>query len=318
MVLFSIIIPVYNLEKYIEGCLNSVLNQNFNNYEIIVVDDGSSDESLSICQKYMKNNNRIKVYYKNNGGVSSARNYGMQFARGKYVLFLDGDDFLCFNALQHYASILEGTEYDLIICAKNILAHGKVTYHPHVLSRYKNFSCNNLMELFFESDCLAGAPWQYLYKRDNLVIDNVNFNCNYMNAEDIDFLFNYLIKERTYIICDEPLVTYRDMRDGSTTFMMSEKAIKSALEVIDKWYYFYFKNKKARTYFANQYCKVICQMAISKSECKSVQELIDINIVNESEGFKYYVLRWMWKIFGFKNGSKLLYRIKTKSIQSNM
>ena len=90
---FSIIIPVYKVEKYLNDCVNSVLQQTFKNFEIILVDDGSPDNCPAICDDISKNNENVKVIHKQNGGLSSARNAGLNEANGEYVIFLDSDDF---------------------------------------------------------------------------------------------------------------------------------------------------------------------------------------------------------------------------------
>lgn len=98
---FSIIIPVYKVEKYLEQCVNSVLNQTYKNFEIILVDDGSPDKCPQICDEYAKNDSRIKVIHKKNGGSSDARNIGTIHASGEYILFIDGDDFWKSNDVLH-------------------------------------------------------------------------------------------------------------------------------------------------------------------------------------------------------------------------
>ena len=92
--LISVVIPVYNTEKYLKECIDSVINQSYNNLEIILVDDGSTDNSLEICNKYADMDKRIKVIHKNNGGLSDARNVGIENANGKYITFVDSDDFI--------------------------------------------------------------------------------------------------------------------------------------------------------------------------------------------------------------------------------
>lgn len=100
MDLITIIVPVYNVEKYLKQCINSIINQSYKNLEIILVDDGSKDNSGKICDEYAKQDNRIKVYHKENGGLSDARNYGMQFANGKYMTFIDSDDIVSKNMIE--------------------------------------------------------------------------------------------------------------------------------------------------------------------------------------------------------------------------
>lgn len=91
--LISIVIPVYNVDQYLSACLSSVLNQSLENIEVLLVDDGSSDGSALICDKYSEKDSRVRVFHKNNGGVSSARQYGLERAQGKWVLFVDADDY---------------------------------------------------------------------------------------------------------------------------------------------------------------------------------------------------------------------------------
>lgn len=105
--LLSIIVPVYNAEEYVKVCLDSLLHQNFDNYEIICVNDGSRDNSLSILLDYEKINHKIKVINKENGGVSSARNMGINSASGKWIWFVDSDDYIPFNCLDYLVSNLE-------------------------------------------------------------------------------------------------------------------------------------------------------------------------------------------------------------------
>ena len=97
----SIIIPVFNVEKYLEECINSVLQQTFSNFEIILVDDGSTDSSGNICDLYSQKDRRIQVIHKENGGLSSARNAGLRIAKGKYVGFIDSDDWISETMYQH-------------------------------------------------------------------------------------------------------------------------------------------------------------------------------------------------------------------------
>ncbi|MBQ7816356.1 MAG: glycosyltransferase family 2 protein, partial [Oscillospiraceae bacterium] len=112
---FSVIIPVYNVEKYLARCLDSVLSQNFDNFEIIAINDGSSDNSLAVLQEYAEGDWRIKVISKENGGLPAARNSGLYDACGKYVFFLDSDDTMCVDALQKaYDAICEENYPDLL------------------------------------------------------------------------------------------------------------------------------------------------------------------------------------------------------------
>lgn len=107
VVLFSIIVPIYNVEKYLKRCIDSLINQTYKNIEIILVDDGSPDNCPKICEEYAAKDNRIKVFHKENGGLSDARNYGLGKASGDYVLFIDSDDWLNIESIEQFNSFLE-------------------------------------------------------------------------------------------------------------------------------------------------------------------------------------------------------------------
>ena len=119
--LVSIIVPVYNLEKYIEKCVRSLLQQTYTNVEIILVDDGSRDESGEICDRLASEDSRIKVIHKENGGLSSARNCGIENATGEYIMFVDGDDFISELMVEKLYVALKDNCADISVCCfKNI------------------------------------------------------------------------------------------------------------------------------------------------------------------------------------------------------
>ena len=114
----SIVVPVYNVEKYIEKCLDSIINQSFSNIEIILVDDGSTDNSGKICDIYEKKDTRIKVIHKKNGGLSDARNYGIEVATGEFISFIDSDDYIEENMIERLYESCKKDESDISCCAK--------------------------------------------------------------------------------------------------------------------------------------------------------------------------------------------------------
>ena len=115
----SVIIPIYNVEKYLEDCINSILEQTFQNYEAILVDDGSTDKCGEICDEYAKKDSRIKVVHTENQGLSEARNTGILLAKGKYLAFVDSDDFVRNDFLQKLYEAIEKSEAD--ICEANFV-----------------------------------------------------------------------------------------------------------------------------------------------------------------------------------------------------
>lgn len=114
--LISVIVPVYNVEKYLEKCVQSIINQTYENLEIILVDDGATDNSGKICDEFAKKDSRIKVIHKENGGLSDARNFGLDIATGKYISFIDSDDFVNKRLFEILHKEIIKNDYDIAFC----------------------------------------------------------------------------------------------------------------------------------------------------------------------------------------------------------
>ncbi len=182
----SIIIPVYNVEKYLRECLDSVINQTLKDIEIIIVDDGSTDNSPEICDEYASKDNRIKVIHQKNQGLGEARNVGLRIASCDYIGFVDSDDYI---DLDFYEKL-----YDAAIKKES-----EVT-----VARIKNFYKNkNFVNLFYNlsdtSICLKSVVWDSLYKKDFLNKNNIEFPKNRI-FEDVLFSFkvNCFVKKRFF------------------------------------------------------------------------------------------------------------------------
>ena len=127
--LISIIVPVYNVENKIRRCLDCLVNQSYKNIEIILVNDGSTDDSGAICDRYAAGDERVRVIHKKNGGVSSARNRGLDEASGLYIMFVDSDDYIEKNACEVMIDAIEKYGVDLIVASYNTVYNGKVMRH---------------------------------------------------------------------------------------------------------------------------------------------------------------------------------------------
>lgn len=117
----SIIIPAYNVEKYLDKCMESILNQRFNDFEILLIDDGAKDSTPQICDKYASLDPRVKVYHKENGGLSDARNYGLDRMSGKYVTFIDSDDYVDLNYLGYMYDLLKEKKAQIAIVQGQVI-----------------------------------------------------------------------------------------------------------------------------------------------------------------------------------------------------
>ncbi|WP_293899097.1 glycosyltransferase family 2 protein [Sphingobacterium sp. UBA5670] len=222
--LISIIIPVYNVEKYLSTCLDSVLNQDFTDFELILVDDGSRDGSLAMCFQFSALDSRIKILQKINGGVSSARNYGIKHAIGKYLCFIDSDDWIDRDFFSSFNINPEG-DLDIYIQGykrvKSGETIGEVGYNFNV---YKDFC-----EFFISSEKinLLNSPCFKLFRNDIIQKNNISFNEEYSLGEDHIFTLQYLLHARSYQISPARGYNYRV---GS-----NENSLTTRLVDIDKF-----------------------------------------------------------------------------------
>lgn len=184
----SIIVPVYNAGYTLRHCIDSILRQSYNDFELLLIDDGSKDDSGSICNEYAQKDMRIRVFHKDNGGVSSARNLGLNVAQGKWIIFVDADDRLFDNALDiDYATIKE----DLIIFSYFNFDGEKITDSHPVTARSMTSIIE--MKLFYESFLhvtILKVLWSKFFKRE--IISDLRFDTKIRVGEDYLFMLNYL------------------------------------------------------------------------------------------------------------------------------
>jgi len=162
--LLSVIVPVYNAEKYLRTCIDSVLNQTFNDYELILVDDGSPDRCGAICDEYAKQDARVKVNHKENGGVSEARNMGLDHARGAYISFVDPDDWIELSMFQETLSFCQQNETDIVcfeVCERK---HGGQYVH-YRFNKDCVFTARDATEKIL-TDIIDNSPCNKIYKNE--------------------------------------------------------------------------------------------------------------------------------------------------------
>lgn len=189
----SIIIPVYNVEEYLDRCLSSVLDQEFTSYEVILVDDGSTDSSALICDRYSATDPRFRTLHKPNGGVSSARNAGLDLAKGEYIMFLDSDDALLPYALDDMMEVVAGE--DMVVAGYAAFMGGVPVkaVRPRATVSYKHTEYAQFFQDNIRRNCeMLDAPWSKLFRRK--VIGVTRFNENLSYAEDKLFVFTVMAK----------------------------------------------------------------------------------------------------------------------------
>ncbi|HHX70707.1 MAG TPA: glycosyltransferase, partial [Gallicola sp.] len=207
----SVIVPVYNVEKYIDRCINSLVNQTYPNLEIILVDDGSLDNSGEICDAYAKRYSNIKVIHKDNGGQSSARNEGLRVATGEYIGFVDSDDWILPDMYEHLYKILNEFNCELSMCQRLNIRNEHEAVRALASAKYNIFEGNKIMETYLTSDMLS--VWNKLYKKS--LFDDNRFPEGKIH-EEIYLLYKVLKRAKRIIISKSQKYCYF-LSETSTT-----------------------------------------------------------------------------------------------------
>ena len=192
----SVIVPVYNVEKYLRRCVDSILAQTFTDFELLLIDDGSPDNSGKICDEYAKKDERIRVFHKENGGVSSARNLGLDHARGEWVAFADSDDDLHVDALEIYNVAINQANGKLLI-----FGHDTLTEDGTALGRTEYKSDRITSSIYIKQILRYNAqssPWAKLYR--TALAKSILFNKNLRIGEDLLFNIEYALKCKNVVL----------------------------------------------------------------------------------------------------------------------
>ena len=211
----SVIVPVYNVEAYLERCVESILQQTYAHFELILINDGSTDSSGQICDHLASQYENIKVYHIENAGVSNARNMGIQLATGSWVTFIDSDDFVTQDYLATLASAVEGVNVGFAIAPLHHIKNCIVTDIPSHSGKTELWSTEETMKELLMTTRTSFFPVAKLFKRDLLADEK--FNTNYHLAEDALFLTELLLKTRCSCVFIDKPVYYYDHREGSAT-----------------------------------------------------------------------------------------------------
>lgn len=247
---FSIIIPVYNVEDYLEECLISVITQAYESCEVILIDDGSTDGSGEVCDRFAREHLGIKIYviHQKNAGLSVARNVGIKMAQGKYILFLDSDDFIDTDTLEHFAQILKKNSVDILITTRNY--EFSATKQAHIYPKEPSDITGNMNGIQYISAAVPSGLYQAcaqynIYSRRFLLKNNFQFEQGIYHEDEL-WSLQTLPSAQTVYVEDYPFYYHR-MREGSITHLETpEKLQKRAQDI------FYICEKLDGTFPKNQ------------------------------------------------------------------
>jgi glycosyltransferase involved in cell wall biosynthesis len=219
--MISIIVPVYNTEKYLHECLESILSQSYIDIEVILVDDGSTDNSLTICQYYAEKDKRVKVYHKENSGVSDTRNYGIKQACGEYISFCDSDDKIASNLYQILYEIMEKYEVDRVISGYAFLYENGRTLYSKPRMPDGKYEVDCILPRMIDDGTLSGFLFSgvnnSLFKKKIIQDYNIEFDSKIKYNEDSLFSFKYMIHSKAiYSVQSKATYYYRQHENSST------------------------------------------------------------------------------------------------------
>lgn len=220
--LISIVIPVYNVENYLVQCLDSIINQDVENIEIILIDDGSTDNSSEICDSYAMTHKNIKVFHSQNKGQSIARNRGISEASGEYIFFVDSDDYLIDGSLRKIVKTLsEDLDLDLLLVKIKIFFEGTDKVFPK--AKYHNFkkvigkTGEEAFQFLVKTRQFLVSPYSYIVKRSILVTNNILYDTELRSGEDILFTPLVYFNSKKVSCVDDFVLMYRKNRVGQLT-----------------------------------------------------------------------------------------------------
>lgn len=227
----SVVIPVYNVEKYLPECLDSVINQTYKNLQIILVDDGSTDSSGKICDEYAEKDNRITVVHQKNAGAGAAKNTALKIADGKYLAFVDSDDFLELDAFEHMVSILAKNSADIVQCCyRDVFVNKKIDAIKDKDS-FGSYTTDDYLKRY-TTDWSCGLLWDKLYLRK--LFDGIYFEEGHV-VDDEYFTYQGVMNAKKIIIDSQIIYNYRK-RISSVSYIPEhmERIIFDRLDYLSK------------------------------------------------------------------------------------
>lgn len=313
--LISVIIPIYNVETYLHQCVNSVLNQTYENLEIILVDDGSPDNCPEICDEFATIDKRIKVIHKINGGLSDARNAGLSASTGEFILFLDSDDYwIGSDSIKELSEFLDKQEkvdiiyFDRVTFYEN--RHGKnIVPKEYNLELVNGKSKTEVLTYFIGEGIFIVSACHKLIRK-SILIDNDIFFEKGLLSEDIDWNFKLTLFAEHFFVINNPFYAYRK-REGSITTTFGFKNAKDLLYVINKWANYIpenVANPKQKELFLG-YCSYL--YAILMGYVKTLTNKEERLVIEEKMVPLKYLLQYnvnyktnqvlkLYKLFGFQ------------------
>lgn len=309
--IISIIVPIYNVEKYLKKCINSIVNQTYKKLDIILVDDGSTDESGKICDDYKKNDSRIRVIHKENGGLSDARNVGIEYAKGSLISFIDSDDFIDINTIEILYKNMIDTNADISICGiQKINEQDKINHKlQNINQKVKVFEPIEVYRNLYNSLALETViACNKLYKKE--LFDNIRYPKGKINEDN--YVIHYLISKTKRIVYTSSKLYYYVQRTNSIMKKKFDISRLDELQALEERMEFFEKLNLQELYEKTmyRYCASnrYCYMKIENKEIKdNLNERFNLiskklkkgKYISKKEKIKLFILEnflWIYKL----------------------
>jgi glycosyltransferase involved in cell wall biosynthesis len=310
----SIIVPVYMNESFIQSCIESILCQTFINFELIIIDDGSLDNSGKICDEYAVKDTRIKVIHRENGGVSSSRNLGIVNSRGKYIYFVDSDDYLERNALETLFNCIERNNTDVIIFGYNYIIDGvKSNRYNLIEGYYSKFEfINNFKD--FGNEVYYNSPINKLYLRSIIQYNNILFEDNLQIGEDLLFNLKYFSNCESFYVLNVNLYNYFVSNPNSLMHRYYEDFNVIQKKLMDQVKLFFEDNKMSHENkkYLNEYFINNLKYTIKHYLCSDIEKYKKVYKIKETLSQNFHI-----KMFEYLSKKSIDYYIFRYSIKLN-
>lgn len=236
IITFSIIVPVYNVQNYLRECLNSILDQTYSIYEVLLIDDGSTDNSAAICEEYVKKDQHFRYYYKTNGGLSDARNYGLRKAKGNYLIFIDSDDYIDKNMLRRISDKIRYLPDIITIRMVRVLPDGVIIENDRKLEEdiVQLDTYEKKVQWLIEKSENSWSAVRFIIKRSLLEKSGIHFETGILH-EDLDWSARVFMVATSMSFVTEPSYFYRIGRQGSITNVIKAKRITDIFETVGRF-----------------------------------------------------------------------------------
>lgn len=232
---FSVVIPVYNVERYLSSCIDSVLAQKYKDYEVILVDDGATDSSGAICDKYGVLDERIRIIHQENYGISVARNTGIINSKGDYIVFLDSDDFVLRDDFLNVLSYKCDGEVDVVQYGYDKYYEGLEKFvSGEIPPDMERQSLTEMLTQVLRSNSFGGCAWTKAVKRSLLVNNDIYFKPGMVALEDTDWFLNLLCYASSYTCINDVFIAYRQRCDSVSHSPKIESMINS-IWILNTW-----------------------------------------------------------------------------------